>query len=102
MSASSSGSCDCREAVIRLYHYLDGELDELRRAVIRRHLDECPPCLQAFGFEAELRHLIARKCREPVPEALRIRIVSAIQHESGPVDGPNRESPGAPEGWWRT
>ena len=99
--SSPFGSGDCREAVVRIYHYLDGELDDTRRALIRRHLDECPPCLEAFDFEAGLRHLIARKCREPVPEALRIRIVTAIQHEAGPVEGGGRESPGDRKGWWK-
>ena len=96
------GSGDCREAVVRLYHYLDGELDDARRALIRRHLDECPPCLEAFDFEAELRALIARKCREPAPEALRIRIAQAIQLDTGPVEAGGWESPGPGDGWWRT
>ena len=81
------GVGDCNEAVHRLYHYLDGELDDERRTLIRRHLDECLPCLEAFDFEAELRQLIARKCREQAPAALRIRIAQAIQHESRSVQG---------------
>ena len=80
------GSCNCRDAVHRLYHYLDGELDDARRALVRNHLDECLPCLEAFGFEAELRQVIARKCRDAAPEALRARIAQAIQHESGTVE----------------
>lgn len=78
---------DCRDAVHRLYHYLDGELDDARRAIIRGHLDECLPCLEAFDFEAELRQVIARKCRDQVPDALRLRIAQAIQHEDGTVEG---------------
>jgi mycothiol system anti-sigma-R factor len=73
---------DCDEAVHRLYHFLDGELDDTRRADIQRHLDECLPCLEAFDFEAELRQLIAMKCRDQVPESLRSRIADAIHHES--------------------
>ena len=46
---------DCVEAVHLLYHYLDGELTVERRVLIRQHLDDCPPCGQAFDFEAELR-----------------------------------------------
>jgi mycothiol system anti-sigma-R factor len=74
---------DCDDAVHRLYHYLDGELDDARRADIARHLDECMPCLEAFDFEAELRQVIAMKCREQVPEGLRDRIARAIRHEGG-------------------
>ncbi|MDP8992811.1 MAG: mycothiol system anti-sigma-R factor [Actinomycetota bacterium] len=73
----------CRDAVHRLYHFLDGELDETHRASIRRHLDECPPCLQAFDFEAELRVLVARMCRDQVPESLRGRVFHAIRSDIG-------------------
>ncbi len=77
----------CSDAVERLYHYLDGELDEARMALVKRHLDECLPCLEAFDFEAELRQLVARKCQESVPDQLRIRITLAIQAEFGSGEG---------------
>src|SRR5437764_523695 len=79
LSMSPRGRCmaedhgDCVEAVHLLYHYLDGELTTERRVLIRRHLDDCPPCGQAFDFEAELRVVISQGCREQVPEALRGR-----------------------------
>ena len=80
---------DCNDAIHRLYHFLDGELTDGRRQEIRRHLDDCSPCLEAFDFEAELRLMIAAKCRDDVPEQLRIRIAAAIRHETvaGPVPG---------------
>lgn len=81
------GDCGCRDAMHRLYHFLDGELDDVRRASIKRHLEQCPPCLQAFDFEAGLRVVIARKCRDQVPESLRTRVFHVIQSEVGPVDG---------------
>lgn len=77
----------CGDAVERLYDYLDGELDEARMALVKRHLDECLPCLGAFDFEAELRQVIARKCRESVPDQLRARITLAIEAEFGPGTG---------------
>ena len=51
-------------------------------AKIKRHLDDCSPCLEAYDFEAELRVAIARKCRDSVPETLRIRIHEALLQES--------------------
>ena len=33
---------DCQEAVHQLYHYLDGELTDEKRAAIARHLDSAP------------------------------------------------------------
>lgn len=72
---------DCGEAIHRLYHFLDGELTPQRRTEIQAHLDDCGPCLEAFDFEAELRLMISVKCRDEVPETLRIRIAQAIRHE---------------------
>ncbi len=74
---------ECTEAVEVLYHFLDGELTTERRLLIQRHLDDCPPCLDAFDFEAELRVTIARKCREHVPETLRVRVARAIRELGG-------------------
>lgn len=68
----------------QLYHYLDGELTDEKREAIARHLDLCPPCADGFDFEDELRRLIARKCRDHVPEDLRRRIAEAIDHQDHP------------------
>jgi mycothiol system anti-sigma-R factor len=78
---------DCKEAVARLYHFLDGELTQERRSIIQRHLDACSDCIEAFEFEVELRVAIARGCREAVPEALRARVFNAIweEHRPGPA-----------------
>ena len=73
---------DCTEAVHELYHYLDGELTEERREVIRVHLDFCGPCGGAAEFEAELRKVIANRCKDRVPESLIQRVAEAIDEES--------------------
>ena len=78
---SVSGFLDCDETIERLYFYLDGELTEERRVEIQRHLDLCGPCVQAFGFETELRKLIANRCRDHVPDSLMDRVAAAIQDE---------------------
>jgi len=72
---------DCNEAIQRLYGFLDGELTAERRLQIQAHLDDCSPCLEAFDFEAELRIMIASKCRDEVPDSLRLRIATAIHQE---------------------
>lgn len=73
---------DCGQVLHRLYHFLDGELTEERRAEIRRHLDACEPCLEAFDFEVELRQVVAARCRDRVPEHLRARVAAAIRDEA--------------------
>ncbi len=82
-----SDDANCTDAVERLYHFLDGELDGTRRAVVQRHLDECLPCLEAFDFEVELRQVVASRCRERPPDGLMVRIALAIQSDVGPEEG---------------
>ena len=72
---------ECREALEALYIYLDGELTEERRVIIQGHLDDCPPCGDAFDFTVELRQVVAQRCREEVPESLRLRIAQALGQE---------------------
>jgi mycothiol system anti-sigma-R factor len=76
------GGEGCEEALHTLYTYLDGELTDERRVAIRRHLEQCAPCLRAFDFEAELKLVIARSCRDQVPDRLRARIVQVISEAS--------------------
>lgn len=68
----------CREALIQIYAYLDGEITEEDRIQVARHLADCTPCDHAFGFEAELKALVARCCCEEVPQGLRERIATAL------------------------
>jgi mycothiol system anti-sigma-R factor len=60
---------------------LDGELTEERRLEISWHLDRCRPCAKAAEFEQELRHVIAHRCRDRVPESLIERVAKAIDQE---------------------
>jgi mycothiol system anti-sigma-R factor len=83
---------DCDEAVRQLYVYLDGELTDDRRHEIAEHLDYCSPCSGAAEFEAELRHIIADRCRDRVPESLIQRVADCIEAER------NGQSPGARRG----
>jgi mycothiol system anti-sigma-R factor len=84
------GFDDCQDALHTLYSFLDGELTAERRAAIQRHLDQCSPCLRAFGWEAELKMVVARCCKDQVPEHLRVRI-AAVLAEAEASDR-NRES----------
>ncbi len=80
--AGSTSGLDCDEAVHQLYHYLDGELTDERRQEIAVHLDLCAPCAGAADFEAELRVVIANRCKDHVPDSLIRRIADAIDEEA--------------------
>lgn len=76
-----AGFVGCDETIERLYVYLDGELTEQRRIEITRHLDLCGPCVGAYGFETELRKVIANRCKDHVPDALIERVAEALRAE---------------------
>jgi len=79
---------DCTDALNTLYHFLDGELTTERRLAIQHHLEECSPCLRAFDFEAELKAVIARCCREDhVPDSLKQKVADLLAEASQPRPG---------------
>jgi mycothiol system anti-sigma-R factor len=84
------GGGECQDALRTLYHYLDGELTPERRLDIQRHLSECSPCLGAFDFEAELKAIVARCCRDQVPDSLRQKIAEALTKASDSAEEPYR------------
>ena len=69
----------CQEAIATLYSFLDGELTAKVRRRIQDHLDDCAPCLSKFDFEAELKALVGRKCRDEVPDSLKSRVAMALK-----------------------
>lgn len=69
---------DCAEAVAVIHQFLDTELTESNRREIQQHLDECPGCYQAFGFESDLRSVISDRLQPQIPEGLKERIRNAL------------------------
>ncbi|MBA3605049.1 MAG: mycothiol system anti-sigma-R factor [Acidimicrobiia bacterium] len=66
---------DCNQTLRELETFLDGELTPNVREMIHSHLEGCPDCLQAFDFQAELKAVIAAKCRrDELPPGLLARI----------------------------
>jgi anti-sigma factor (TIGR02949 family) len=66
---------DCYETIRELETFLDGALSEDSHQAIHAHLEGCPDCFQAFDFHAELRAVIAAKCRnDEMPPGLLSRI----------------------------
>lgn len=77
--SAECGDDPCAEALAELYHYLSGELTEEIRTTVTIHLELCSSCLSAFDFEAEVRRVVALRCRDRVPDELRARIARALE-----------------------
>lgn len=75
---------DCKSALEELYIYLDGELTPDRRAHVAQHLHDCGSCFETYDFHAEIRQVVAQKCRDDVPEGLMDRIAGAIRQDQAP------------------
>jgi mycothiol system anti-sigma-R factor len=73
---------NCNETIRELEAFLDGELSEEGHHAIHAHLDGCTDCLQAFDFHAELRTVIATKCRnDEMPAGLLARIEQCFNED---------------------
>ncbi|CAB4803153.1 MAG: hypothetical protein F2873_03650 [Actinobacteria bacterium] len=75
---------DCNETLRELQTYLDGELPDDMKYVVDEHLLDCTDCLQAFDFHAELKLVIATKCRtEAIPAGLLDKIEACFGIDPG-------------------
>ncbi len=70
---------DCIDVLASLDLFLDAEIDQASDADIRRHLDECAPCMSEFDLERVVKALVARSCAERAPQPLRDRVVLSIR-----------------------
>lgn len=71
----------CKDALERLYAYLDDELDSESVTMIKEHIDECPPCGGAFAFEERLLIAVRSGLREEIPSVVMERIKMTIRTE---------------------
>lgn len=72
----------CDDALENIYLYLDGELTTDVAEDIRRHLDDCPPCLDAFHFERRLKTVVRARLQEEVPYEMIIRLKQVIRSDA--------------------
>ena len=75
---------DCNELLHELADFLHGELDAERTAHLRAHLEDCPPCFETADFQAQLRQVLAKRCREEVPADFQARVVAMLQVQVDP------------------
>lgn len=68
----------CDEVVEHLLSFLDGELEEGRRGLIKRHLEDCRSCCSRADFELALRHKVQEVATKKSSPALRDKIRQLI------------------------
>lgn len=72
----------CREAIERVYEFLDGELDPGWMERVRRHAEICARCTPHFEFErAFLEHVRRKGVRPEKSELLEKRIREALERD---------------------
>lgn len=70
---------NCREALSKLYEYLDRELGEEDKRSLEQHLEYCSDCLKEYELEDEFNQLIRKKlCNQPDVTHLKQRILAQI------------------------
>lgn len=70
---------DCTAVLADVWLMLDGECDEATRARLQHHLDHCAACIEAYGIEEKLKHMLSRKCgADRAPDSLTVEIRRSI------------------------
>jgi len=73
---------ECKEALIRLQEYLDGEISALTRDEVREHFEKCDRCYPHLRLEESFRDAVQRVTKgEAAPPGLRDRLLAAIAEE---------------------
>ena len=80
MSCGDPHEVDCAKALDQVYLYLDGEMPDADCSEIRRHLEECAPCLREYGLEQVFKTLVARSCGcDETPQDVRERLMVRLR-----------------------
>jgi mycothiol system anti-sigma-R factor len=66
---------DCREAVRRMWDYLERALEPTPQQELETHLETCTRCCGELEFNKHLREMVAERQSAPiVPAELRLRV----------------------------
>ncbi|QCX28100.1 mycothiol system anti-sigma-R factor [Nocardioides jishulii] len=76
---SHDHSDDCADYLERIVYFLDNELDGADCDAVKRHLDECGPCLRKYDLQRTVKTVVARSCSESAPEGLRERVLVQLR-----------------------
>lgn len=84
MKDEKPGTCAshdrCKEAVERIFEYLDGELEGATREQVEEHFRICRNCYPALAYEKDFREALRRLQKgEAAPPSARQRILAALK-----------------------
>jgi mycothiol system anti-sigma-R factor len=71
----------CREALERVYEYLDNELPDADAAEIKRHFEKCRSCFPVLKFCQSFQDAMQRAadCQGCAPKELKDRIAELLK-----------------------
>ncbi|MGI6872850.1 mycothiol system anti-sigma-R factor [Amycolatopsis sp. 3B14] len=69
----------CSEALAEIFLLLDRECSPERDAQLRKHIEDCPPCLEEYGIDEQLKQLLHRKCGgDTAPDEFKQKLRASI------------------------
>jgi mycothiol system anti-sigma-R factor len=87
MSCGNPHEVPCSEVLEQVYAYLDHEMSEVDCEEIRKHLDECGPCLKEFGLDELVKKLVHKHCGcDPAPADLRSKVLVRIREVRSEIE----------------
>lgn len=75
---------DCREAVRRMWAYLDHGLDPEPVTEFEAHLESCQRCCGELEFSRALRERVSQAGAAQMPPSVRDRITELLAHDGQP------------------
>lgn len=84
---SGSEMISCKEALERLWAYIDGELPEQEHGQVHDHLEVCKKCYPQYDFQRAFREFVGRHTKQPVPPGLRRRVFMALLAQENAAAG---------------
>jgi anti-sigma factor (TIGR02949 family) len=71
----------CAEIVKLLSDYIDGEMDDVTRARLEQHLQDCPPCDEFLDEFRNSVKLVNQIKKETIPQEMKRRLHDFLNTE---------------------
>ena len=79
---ADTGELTCREAIERIYEFMDGEATDVDPTAIAQHFEKCAACYPHLALEQNFRAKVAAAIqRQECPDALRKRVLTILEGE---------------------